>query len=348
MPNMAHGSVVDYTLPDPKQAQAHIDALNDPEFHGGMTPRNPDGQDTQQQFGIYDENGVLQKRTLENGDSVGVYTEERTAFHQEIIDRLFEGVTPVDNPVCEFTGGGPSSGKSNINDRLAEKIGPNHVAIDADKLKQALPEVQVMGEIGDETWAGMSHEESSDLCKMALNEAAKRGVNTVYDGTGNSDFAKLSRKAKSFRDAGFEVNATYVTVPVEVAVDTAYSRGKKPAWPGAKAGRVVPPSVIRETHRNVSAIFPDVLSSGIFDSVTVESNFSTDGKRTARYDSPVLLASSKNGKATVHDEAGYAEFLAKNVANDTISVTSRSGAKSKIVFSKMSARIMRKARKNGN
>jgi predicted ABC-type ATPase len=339
------GSVVDFKTTDPAQTTARAAAKADPTFHGGTTPTNPDGYDTQHMFGVFNADGTRSTRVLENGETVGLYNDSRTALHQQIVDKMFEGVTPVANPVCEFTGGGPASGKGSLDDELSAKLGPNHVHVDADEIKKMLPEVHAMAIAGDKSWAGYSHEESSDICKMVLDEAARRGVNVLYDGTGNSDYPKLARKVESFRSKGFKVNATYITVPTEIAVKAAIRRGKKPLFEGAKVGRVVPPSIVRETHKNVSAIVPEILRNKLFDSVQVRSNYSVDGKNTMMFDNQVLLASGNRNGSTVHSKTGYQQFLDKATTQSPIEYTNMSGTHSKIVFSKAMAKIMRKARK---
>lgn len=70
----------------------------------------------------------------------------------------------------------------------------------------------------------------------------------------NGDFTGgVLKKISDPRKAGKKVEAIYVTCPTEVAVERAIERGKK-------TKRCVNEEVIRDTHRNVSQILPQVAS----------------------------------------------------------------------------------------
>jgi predicted ABC-type ATPase len=140
------------------------------------------------------------------------------------------------------------------------------------------------------------HEESTEIAGQALRAAAESSRNLVLDGTGDSGIEKLGRKVAAMRASGATVEAHYVTIPTETAVDRAKIRLEK-------TGRGVPSSVIRENHAAVSAVFPVALAKGLFDRATLWDNSSG---------SLVKVLSHDRGETTVHRPDLYKAFLKKN------------------------------------
>lgn len=240
---------------------------------------NPQGHDTQSQYKRAD----------------GTYTPERAALHEKIVNEAFAGVTKVERPSVYFIGGGVASGKSTIfNDPLA-RLPTNAVHIDADAVKGQLPEYREMIAAGNRNAAGFTHEESTDITALMVQRAGTAGVDTIYDGIGNSSIDKLRAKVETLRARGQRSIATYVTVPTETAIARAIARGQK-------TGRMIPPSVIAELHANVSKVFPEVVRQGIFDHVNLWDN---------RGDKPVKIATGRGRTLTIHDHVLYGEFLNK-------------------------------------
>ena len=86
---------------------------------------------------------------------------------------------------------------------------------------------------------------------------------------------------------------------------TASRSGRPWARPAARAeatGRAVPETVIRDTYKGISTVFPQVASR--FDSVNLFDNNGPQGQ------APTLIGSkSPGGSFTVHDQAAYDRFL---------------------------------------
>jgi predicted ABC-type ATPase len=223
------------------------------------------------------------------------FTAERQALHDQIIANALKDVPKSDNPTLHMLGGGPASGKSTMlgSGKVDVPQGTAAVQVNADDVKEQLPEYAAMVAAGDPRAAMYAHEESSYLAKEIQAQAYAGGHDIVLDGTGNSSVESLQGKIDAARANGYQVVANYATVPTNVAVERANARAEK-------TGRVVPESVVREIHASVSSVFPQ--AAGSFDKVNLWDN-------TGR--TPVLLATGGGGSLTVMDQGGYQAFLDK-------------------------------------
>lgn len=59
---------------------------------------------------------------------------------QEIIARFVAGIDPVESPVSVFMAGSPGAGKTEFSRRLVERFGKDVVRIDADEIRDMLPQ----------------------------------------------------------------------------------------------------------------------------------------------------------------------------------------------------------------
>lgn len=224
----------------------------------------------------------------------GKWTPERKRLHDKIIAKYLAGQTRKDKPRALFMGGGSASGKSTVlSAGQRTEVG---VVIDADAIKGELPEYQKMLRAKDPRAASFVHEESSYLSKEIMRQAGEGQVDFTLDGTGDSTLAKLRSKVEAARKGGHSVDALYVTVDTDTAVQRSNERG-------AKTGRLVPESVVREIHASVSSVFPEAIEADLFDTVELWDTGTTP---------PTLLGSKPpGGKWAVHNGDGYQAFLDK-------------------------------------
>lgn len=235
----------------------------------------PTGRDTQEQF----------------SDGKGGFTKERSALHAEIIAKVLAGTSRVENPVAIILGGGPGTGKSTLVD--IEKMGKvNTVQINVDDIRAHLPELKEGKE------AAFTHEEASHIGKKAMGFVVEGGRNVLLDGTGDSSLENLGGKVARVRAGGHKIVAEYVTVPTEVAVARAAARA-------LRTGRIVPLTVLRETHAAVSRVFPEAIKQGLFDTARLWDASGPMGSK------PTLVASAKGKVLVVHDQELWGSFLAK-------------------------------------
>lgn len=240
-------------------------------------------------------NGSAAPHLVDNGDGTFSFTPERQAMHDKIVSEALDGVPESSDPTLHLLGGGPASGKSTMlsSSELSVPKGRSAAQINADDVKEQLPEYRAMVAIKNPAAANFAHEESSYLAKRIQAGAIERRQDIVLDGTGDSSESSLRGKITAARGNGYKVVGNYATVPTDLAVSRALARGEK-------TGRVVPETVIRGVHRSVSEVFDK--ASGEFDIVNL---WDTTG-------APRLLATGRKGsKLSIRDQAGYDSFLAK-------------------------------------
>ena len=193
-------------------------------------------------------------------DKNGKLSPERQAIHDSIIHDVFAGLVPTTGKKeVMMCGGGPASGKSHITDeakgRLPER---STVIIDPDEFKNYLPGYAERTKT-DKYAASYYHAESSVLAMRAYQFGAENGVDIIYDGTGDGSVREMMDKINTARKAGYEVNAKYVSVDLQDALERnrqryekgveKYKAGKTPFLP-----RLVPDFFVKDCHKKVSDI----------------------------------------------------------------------------------------------
>lgn len=249
----------------------------------------------------------------------GRFTPEREALHRQIIEAHLAGIQPTGKrPVQYMNGGGPGSGKSSLRtgdngrmtgypatrevDDMTGEVDTSQpagaVLIDPDAIKMMLPEVKAARADGASDWAARSHEESSYLAKRVHAAALDRGLDLVYDGTGDGGLASVEKKIALGRAKGYRVEGNYIYLEPDAGVSRAMKRGER-------TGRVVPEATIRETYKDVSSTFGQVADKGAFDTLRVFDNNQPSGAPAK------LIAEFKKGQSpNVRDAAAYRRFLA--------------------------------------
>ena len=229
-------------------------------------------------------------------DANGNWTAARTKLHDKIVADHFAGHEAHGAPaLVRMMGGGPASGKSTLLESGAVSNDRNFVEIDPDAIKGKLPEYQALLAINDKQAAAYVHEESSHLAKRVVSEGIAPNNSLSIDGTGDTSYENLERKVKGLQAKGARVEAEYVTVPTQVAVDRSNARGEK-------TGRFVPEETVKMIHAKVSQILPEAVKHNLFDSVRL---WDTTTKV------PTLVMSQKDGHTTIHDGELWKSFMAK-------------------------------------
>jgi predicted ABC-type ATPase len=238
-------------------------------------------------------------------DGKGGYqlTKERKELHNKIVEDATKNVPVSDDPAFNLLGGGPASGKSTAvrSGLTGFPDGDSAVQINADDIKNELGEFERMRMSSSDSdffnAAAFSHEESSLLAKDVQKAAFSNRQSVVLDGTGNSSIDSLGAKVEAARASGYKVNAAYITIPTSEALNRANSRSL-----GETNRRFVPDSVVIGTHRSVSQVFPEAVSRGLFDTVSLIDNSGS---------SPILIGSTQDGQFAVANQDLYDSFLAK-------------------------------------
>jgi predicted ABC-type ATPase len=234
--------------------------------------------------------GSAAEHIVKDANGNYMFTPERQALHDKIIKESVDGVPSSEDPTFTVMGGGPAAGKSSLIKDGGVKIAPNSVEVNADLVKEKLPEWETAGS----SRAQFTHEESSYLAKRTQAAAIERQQNVLLDGTGDTSPASMNKKIDAARSAGYKVDANYVTLPTAEAIKNAQARG-------VATGRFVPDEVVRATHAGVSQTFPAIVHK--FDTVKLYD--------TTIMGKPRLILSGVAGNIDIIDPKAYNEFLAK-------------------------------------
>lgn len=177
----------------------------------------------------------------------GRYTPERRKLHREILTSFLQHVPSVpegQKPAAVMMMGGPASGKGAISSVLPDNT---FVKVDADRLKEMLPEYQEMVDKGDRDAASYAHEESGYLASKLRDIARQERKNMVLDGTGKYSSSYAHRMKQLQRD-GYHVQLMMPDLDVETAVERAKKRGEQ-------TGRWVPEKVVRQNYAVIPGNF---------------------------------------------------------------------------------------------
>jgi predicted ABC-type ATPase len=224
------------------------------------------------------------------------FTAERKRLHDQIMAKhLAMAKKPTGQPQFNVLGGGPAAGKSTIvkSGQIPELVGNDPLMVNADEMKDELPEYQDMLRQRDSRAAALAHEESSYLAKRLMEAGFENGLSVTLDGTGDSSPASMNRKLDAAHAAGYKVNGFYTTVPTDVAVQRAQARAQK-------TGRAVPEKIIRKTHASVSKVLPEIYQN--FDQVQL---FDTTDREA------VPIMSWIDGRFQVQSPMMWNQFMAK-------------------------------------
>jgi len=134
------------------------------------------------------------------------------------------------------------------------------------------------------------------LSKVIARKAAKENYNTVMDGIGDNSIENLEIKVDNLKADGHPVEAVYVTVDTDKAVERAKDRAEK-------TGRMSTEAILRASHKGVSTVFPAAVKEGLFDTWSLwDTNFQP----------PRKIAFGFGTQITVLDVAAYRKFLDKS------------------------------------
>lgn len=216
----------------------------------------------------------------------------RSVMHRRIVREVLASGNPP--PHVTILGGGGGAGKSTIVRKY--DLGKGQAVVNADDIKEKIPEYNQLVKAGDMSAAAFVHEESSKIAKDVQAEARQHGVGLLLDQVGSNP-AKVTAQVRQFVRAGYtDIDAVYVTVPTQVAVDRAQARAQR-------SGRAVPEAILRAAHRDVSRGFEEIAALPELRDVKLYDNTGAE---------PVLIASGGRGAPLViHDRALYDQFLAK-------------------------------------
>lgn len=265
--------------------------------------------DTQRKHGIW--------AVDENGNSApvpGLYTPERTEQHKKIIsDILADHANVPREKQAVMSGGLGGAGKGYVLDKYADINESNYITIDPDQMKQELLTRGMVDEVPGllpMEHAAFIHEESSDLANLLHQTAMNLGMNVVLDTT-MASVGSTQKKVQKFKDQGYDVEAVFVDVPVEVSITSALGRHRggvdrfrtgSTGKGGDLGGRFVPPEYLQgarpepgsEYQSKNRAAFEEMKANGVFTRTRVYDNSDrTPGSSPKLVSDEVARAQSK-------------------------------------------------------
>lgn len=200
----------------------------------------------------------------------------RKALHTAIVRFFMRDAVPVpagEQPVIIAMGGGGGAGKSSILKTLTNRGEFNikgAVQVNADDIKELIPEYHDIRMAGDSRAAATAHEESSAISKMLMAKAVEGGTryNVVFDGT-LANAAKSRAQIAGWQKLGYHVRLVGVTIEPREALIRAWLRAKT-------SGRWVPIEALIDAHNQFNAAvkgYLDVVdSANLFDNTPPEAH----------------------------------------------------------------------------
>ena len=235
---------------------------------------------------LVNENTLTMQGGIEKQDFKPFGTPARQALHDEIVKAFVQGTGKPQShtPQVLFMAGGGASGKSTILKSGQVDEPPDAVLLNADAIKECLPEYDALRlDPDDETAkkaAAAVHEESSALNKRLIRYTQLANSNYVVDGTGDGKPGSFLKSVTEAKKKGADVKLVYATIPVEDAVGRAEARFQ------GKARRWVPPDILYGAHEGAARAFNNDVAPSDFPFEIYDTSFQP----------PKLIAERKSGK----------------------------------------------------
>lgn len=180
----------------------------------------------------------------------GEYVQPRTFLHDSIITGKQTGFSSQEKPIAFLMGGGSASGKSWLRGLICEEqseLGNEFLIIDADEIKELLPEYSELVQKHPEQAASVLHDESSDIASKLLESSAQNMNNLIYDGT-MKNYTKYHKIVSLLKEYGYVVRIVIADVDIDEATRRNDERFKA-------TKRLVPRVELINSHVRVAEVF---------------------------------------------------------------------------------------------
>lgn len=228
-------------------------------------------------------------------DNEGNWLPFREDLHDKYIDgEIAKGSTKTGT--VYMMGGAPANGKSALVDAGVLPHPKGILTLNPDKIKEALPEYNLLNNRKDFSAAAFAHEESSYLSKQITRKALAKNFDILSDGVADGKFEEFDKKLQQFRDAGKRIRADYVSLDTDLSVRIETARAKK-------TGRKVPKDYLLDMNKEISILVPKLIENKSLDELYLwDTNL--EGK-------PRLILQQIDGKLTIFNQQLYNRFLRK-------------------------------------
>ncbi|AKG36316.1 zeta toxin family protein [Paenibacillus durus] len=180
----------------------------------------------------------------------GEYVKPRLFLHENILAGKQDGFPSQEKPIAFLMGGGSASGKSWLRKLICEEqseLGNEFLIIDADEIKELLPEHSELIQKYPEQAASVLHDESSDIASKLLDSSAQKSHNLIYDGT-MKNYSKYHRIISLLKDYGYIIRIVIADVDIDEAIRRNDERFKA-------TKRLVPKVELINSHVRVAEVF---------------------------------------------------------------------------------------------
>jgi predicted ABC-type ATPase len=249
---------------EPKKAEPKKpdDKKKDKDY-GDVTAIGPGGKERKLEVKkVVDETKKHKSTYDQYKDESGGYVDERAELHDQIANLFLDKVKKSSKPVMILSGGGSASGKSTVLHSALSDFDTEVAHIDADAIKENIPEYKAMVAAKDESAAAHAHQESSQLASRLIGQAFDSGKPFVYDSTMKNP-EKMKKVIQEAKKRGYGVHIVFADLDKKIAHERASKRA-------AETGRKVPRSVINASHEGAIKTLGDI--HHLADSVSVYSN----------------------------------------------------------------------------
>ena len=213
-------------------------------------PKPMAGVPAPDKYGWYDFHPSLPRDTMrEHTTSRGTFTKARQKLHNDIINEMFKGKSPVPagkDKISTMMMGLPGSGKSTLVKSLNQN--DNHtVTVDPDSIREKLPEYQEGLKLRVKNAASITHSEAMYIAEKARQKVVNDGYNLRVDGTG-ANYRSYSNTMNTLRNNGHKIRL--------VMVDMDLGKAQKGVSQRARAtGRFIPDWVMSGSAGNIPSNF---------------------------------------------------------------------------------------------
>ncbi|MDK1002620.1 zeta toxin family protein [Bacillus subtilis] len=239
------------------------------------------------------------KTTKDVHFSDGSYSDSRKKLHDEIIQMLIRDKgsnEEVGVKEALIIGGGSGSGKSYVVEEIIGKDG--YVIIDADIIKELIPEYRIQKLKNKNTAADIVHPESSDIALSLLDYTISKEESFIYDGTMKNK-QKYFKILKKLQSKGYTTQMVIIDADLEVAIQRTIDRFADP-----DDGRFVPREKVIESNRLISNSFIEL--KGLVDSYSVFDN-SINGEEPR-----IIAYKDPDEEEVILSQEAYDKFLKKS------------------------------------
>jgi len=193
-----------------------------------------------------------QKYTIDRARQV--WSDEREAFHDSIIEDLYERSADVPNEHRAILAGGlGGAGKSTVLDKYAGIDRSQYLTINPDEIKEEMASrglIPLVDGLSPMEASDLVHEESSHIAKRLALLAQADGKNIIWDITMRTQ-ASTEGRIDDLRSTGYtRIEGIFVDIPVETSVarsDARHRAGHDDYLAGkGLGGRFVPEEIIRQ------------------------------------------------------------------------------------------------------